>query len=590
MIRTCCKWIKLKNYFVTYILSLIILFTASCQTDQSAISPSVKSGGRGAHPINAVTQTGEVLDLYHQSHALLIGISNYTAGWPNLESIPGELDMVETTLQSQGFNVIKKLDLDAVQLKSAFEKFINNYGYGPKNRLLFFFSGHGHSRANNTKGYLVPADAPKPDDDKQGFLSKALHMNQILAWSRQIEAKHALFLFDSCFSGTVFKTKSLSEPPHYIRRATAEPIRYFITAGSAGETVPAKSTFAPMFVNALRYGFGDTDQDGYVTGTELGSYIEKKLPDSIPNQTPQSGSILDYELSQGNFVFALAPKQPPPNITLTVETVPDDAQIKIQNINEPYQSGMRLPVGEYLIEVSKPPCYETYRKQHKWSSAGGQILDIELNKANSEDCPLPPSTILTVLTSPSDAQIRIPSIDEPYQNNMRLPVGSYLIEVSKPPCYETHQQRHTLSAGRQTVSIELYRSSVIGCDDNDGFILESFSFSNIWWKKLTENEKGIIEKILKNYVDQPIFYEDLFKVGRDFYYDYEGTVLKFDVVRGKDFRTIILKIEVFQRQESSVRGIWNPGFHLAMPQGAFKSLFERQAETWTVALPKRSNL
>ena len=48
---------------------------------------------------------------------------------------------------------------DSKQLQAAFEDFVDQYGYSESTRLLFYFSGHGHTLANNTKGYLVPTDA-----------------------------------------------------------------------------------------------------------------------------------------------------------------------------------------------------------------------------------------------------------------------------------------------------------------------------------------------------------------------------------------------------------------------------------------------
>lgn len=36
---------------------------------------------------------GKQVGLYEESHALLIGVSDYPAGWPCLESIPDELDL-----------------------------------------------------------------------------------------------------------------------------------------------------------------------------------------------------------------------------------------------------------------------------------------------------------------------------------------------------------------------------------------------------------------------------------------------------------------------------------------------------------------
>jgi caspase domain-containing protein len=97
---------------------------------------------------------GNLVGLYEKSHALLIGVSDYKAGWPDLETIPGELAKVESILKSQGFNVVKVMDPDSKGLKRSFEDFINNYGYNKNDRLLFYFSGHGYSRKAGKKGYL----------------------------------------------------------------------------------------------------------------------------------------------------------------------------------------------------------------------------------------------------------------------------------------------------------------------------------------------------------------------------------------------------------------------------------------------------
>lgn len=260
-------------------------------------------------PVETPTGKPHAMKLYDESHALLIGISDYTAGWTDLESVPGELAEVGGALEAQGFNVESHLDLDHQTMKRVFEQFIARHGYATENRLLFFFSGHGYTRAQGEKGYLVPADAPDPRDDDTGFLRSALSMTQILAWARQIEAKHALFMFDSCFSGTVFKARNLPNYPQHITTATGLPTRQFITAGSAGDEVPAQSVFTPAFIDALRYGWADLDKDKYVTGTELGLYLRKTVP-QYTRQVPQFGSIQDYKLSRGDYVFVVGLPDP----------------------------------------------------------------------------------------------------------------------------------------------------------------------------------------------------------------------------------------------------------------------------------------
>lgn len=248
-----------------------------------------------------VSEPTEYKVLYAESHALLIGMSDYTAGWNDLESIPGELDKLSQALQEQGFGVELDLNLTSDELIQKINQFIAQYGLAPDNRLLIYFSGHGHTRQEGEKGYFVPVDAPVPDDNNPTpFVSKAISMQQVITWAKEIESKHALFVFDSCFSGSIFKTRS-NERPRVIDTITNKPARQIITAGSANESVPAQSVFTPMFIDAIKEGMGDMDGDGYVTGNELGLFLRNKVPE-YSDQSPQFGAIQEYDY-QGDFVF-----------------------------------------------------------------------------------------------------------------------------------------------------------------------------------------------------------------------------------------------------------------------------------------------
>jgi hypothetical protein len=254
--------------------------------------------------ISIVDTSGRTVGTYGASHALLIGVSDYTNGWPDLGSVRPELERVEQLLKVNGFGVTTVFDPKGNDLRSAFEKFLADFGYNPTNRLLVYFAGHGYTRDSGNKGYLVPVDAPNPTVDEVGFLRTAYAMTDLIAIARRMEANHALFLFDSCFSGTIFKTRALPETPDIISQLTSKPVRQFITAGDAGEVVPAKSVFTPAFIDSLEYGLGDLNSDGFVTGTELGLYLQSKVPQHA-RQTPQFGKINDYELSRGDFVFGV---------------------------------------------------------------------------------------------------------------------------------------------------------------------------------------------------------------------------------------------------------------------------------------------
>jgi formylglycine-generating enzyme required for sulfatase activity len=270
--------------------------------------------------IQITTKDSRQVGHYENSYALLIGVSDYTAGWPDLQAVPSELSQVQAMLEKKGFSVTRTIDPQSSQLRNSFESFINDYGYDTHNRLLVYFSGHGYTRDNGSKGYLVPTDAPDPRRDERGFLRKAYAMIDLLALARKVEANHVLFLFDSCFSGTIFKTKALPDTPPLITTLTSKPVRQFITAGDAGETVPAKSVFTPAFIEALEYGTGDLNNDGYVTGSELGMHLQSVVSNSV-RQTPQYGKITDFELSRGDFVFLASLTAP----TIVVPDKPSQA-------------------------------------------------------------------------------------------------------------------------------------------------------------------------------------------------------------------------------------------------------------------------
>ena len=258
---------------------------------------------------------GDLSAYYRGSHALLIGIENYRHGsWQRLESIPGELEMIKTALVAQGFSVEVKRDLNLDGLKRAMDNFINSYGLSIDNRLLFYFAGHGHTRkikhpdgSTILKGYFVASDAPDPLINKQGFLKEALDMNDVLTFARKIESKHALFLFDSCFSGTVFKVRSTPEP-EALTRGSLFPTRQFITAGSADEEVPADSLFARIFVRGLK-GAANLYKDDFITADEMGIYIKNELPKYDRKVHPQYGKLRDPSYDEGDLVLSKLRRQ-----------------------------------------------------------------------------------------------------------------------------------------------------------------------------------------------------------------------------------------------------------------------------------------
>jgi hypothetical protein len=178
------------------ILLLVLFLSATTLQAQS----------RAIRPVNIqIPNEGEV-QLYQGSHALVIGISDYQDNaWVDLDSVGADVKAVRETLEEQGFVVETLMNPTKNRLLNGITDFIDTYGYEQENRLLFYYSGHGHTQERNGRkfGYLVPVDAPNPFENEKVFYRKSLKMEQVISWSKQIESKHALFVFDSCFSGSV---------------------------------------------------------------------------------------------------------------------------------------------------------------------------------------------------------------------------------------------------------------------------------------------------------------------------------------------------------------------------------------------------
>ena len=249
----------------------------------------------------------QVLDIYSESHALLVGVAHYEAeAWGPLPEVLDDLNEVERLLQSHGFTVQKLIDPTSEELAKGLQAF---YGRKrrPDSRLVFYYGGHGHTETNDflRLGYIVPADTPFPGDDPEArYLNYLVSMDGFEGFATATAARHAMFLFDSCFSGTIFNTtstrfrmKRLAADP---AETLAKPVRLFVTAGDETQMVPAESAFRAAVVRALS-GFADRDTDGLILGAEIGSFVAEH--GASPRNTPQWGMLEASGFDAGDLAF-----------------------------------------------------------------------------------------------------------------------------------------------------------------------------------------------------------------------------------------------------------------------------------------------
>jgi tol-pal system protein YbgF len=359
-------------------VGFLALLAAMAVGDGSAVSRGVevtlKAGeGAGAPALETVT-------LYGASHALVIGIDDYTGGWPRLSNAVKDARAVAEELDRQGFQVTLETNLTASRLDRSLKEFFAIKGSDPEARLLLWFAGHGHTLRG--EGFLVPADAPPASDPR--FKVRAIHMRDFGGLVRLAESRHVLAVFDSCFSGTIFTSRA-GAPPAAITTKTTKPVRQFLTSGDAGQQVRDDGSFRKLFVRALRgEERADANRDGYLTGEELGLFLSQEVAMlTSAAQTPKHGKLHDVEFNQGDFVFVL----------------PEGA-----GGGSPYQGVRRsaeIVVWQSIKDSTNPAMFEEYIRQFpEGQFSGFARIKLEELKA-SQVTALPPRP-----RAPSGEQVR----------------------------------------------------------------------------------------------------------------------------------------------------------------------------------------
>ena len=250
----------------------------------------------------------EEVELFGASYALVIGIDAYENGWPHLSNAVKDATLIADLLKERGFSVDLKLNLKARELDRALEDFFLLRGEDPNARLFAWFAGHGHTE--NDEGFLIPADAPRPEAGGR-FRVKALSLRRMGEYVRLAQSKHAFAVFDSCFSGTVFDS-ARALPPAAVTRATTLPVRQFLTSGDAGQTVSDDGGFRELFIRALKgEENADANGDGYLTASEVGLFLTDRVTNLTQSkQTPRYGKLRDKGWDRGDFVFGLPTRSP----------------------------------------------------------------------------------------------------------------------------------------------------------------------------------------------------------------------------------------------------------------------------------------
>jgi hypothetical protein len=244
---------------------------------------------------------------YSKSHALLVGISNYTGGYDNLPTRNDALKMRDFLMNEAGFDYVHVLTDGHATIDRIRELMIDVFPerIDKNDRFLFYWSGHGVTRG--TSGFLPVSDTLR------GHYSKMISMDNIQLWDGYLKARQSLFLLDACFGGLAGSVAK-SPTTDLTVEQLAQRSHHLLTAGTDEEETIAGdrwngSLFTAAVIDGLR-GEADTasrfGRDGVVSLHELIGYVQTRV--AVEKQrvgwkgslTPQ---LRDLRTNIGEFFF-----------------------------------------------------------------------------------------------------------------------------------------------------------------------------------------------------------------------------------------------------------------------------------------------
>jgi formylglycine-generating enzyme required for sulfatase activity len=281
------------------VLTMVLVFTGSVQSQQT----------RGAGKVVTRLPSGDQLDLYDNSWAVIIGVNDYDK-WPDLQYAVNDARAIRDRMLTLGFpeeNIIYLTDAKAT--RDEINRILGDElrrKLGKNDRVFIYFAGHGQTEdlpGGKQEGYIIPVDG-----DKSNLFSTCISMTSVRQFSDRMAAKHVFYAIDACYSGLALMRAGEMDPKdrQYMQKVARFPSRQLVTAGSAGEQVVEQGghgAFTKTLLIALEGSADKYPPFGVLTGSELGNYLKPTVSVETNNaQTPQFGRL---SAGEGEFMFVL---------------------------------------------------------------------------------------------------------------------------------------------------------------------------------------------------------------------------------------------------------------------------------------------
>jgi len=234
-------------------------------------------------------------------YALIIGIDKYQGEWQPLRNAVNDANGIADVLKKNyDFNkIITLYDKQAtrVDIIKTFEWLVNNAK--DSDNVFIFYSGHGDYKQSLNKGYWVPVDAVTQST------SQYISNSDIQTFLGGIKAKHTLLVSDACFSGDLFRGKTVTIPfensDKYYQKVYGLSSRQALTSGGVEPVMDGGKEGHSIFTYYLIKAF-ENNQNKFFDAYQL--YEKLRIP-VINNseQTPFFNPIKNTGDEGGEFVF-----------------------------------------------------------------------------------------------------------------------------------------------------------------------------------------------------------------------------------------------------------------------------------------------
>jgi tetratricopeptide (TPR) repeat protein len=162
----------------------------------------------------------------------------------------------------------------------------------PEDNLIIFYAGHGIWNEKEKKGYWLLTDAKRNESNTW------LPNKEVLTIISNLSSRHTLLITDACFSGSVFKTRSIgADAPPVVREMSEKISRIAITSGNDTE-VPDESIFMKYLIKAL-----NNNKEKYLTAQKMfiNQILEAVMTES--KTEPRYGTLELAGHVGGDFIF-----------------------------------------------------------------------------------------------------------------------------------------------------------------------------------------------------------------------------------------------------------------------------------------------